>query len=993
MKKILLILCVLVINQYSFSQISITATAGTTGPTSYTTLQTAFDAVNAGTHKGYIAITVNGNTTETNTSTLNASGSGAASYTTLLIKPGSSAVAISGNIAGPLIDLNGADSVTINGLNNGGASLSLSNTSVTAAACTIRLINDATGNTIQNVMVTGASNSPTTGTIFFSTGTTTGNDNNLLANCTISDAAGSFPVNAIYSSGNNLVNQENSNNTISNNNISNFFAADQNSTGVLLVGGNTDWTISGNRFFQTAARTFTTNLLAHRALQIAAGQNYTITANTIGFATADGTGTYTLGGAVTTRFLAIDLAVGSNIASTVQNNIITNISFQTSANFSSASGIWCGINISGGFVNVVSNRIGALSGNGAITVNPTVGGTLTVGITSSSTFAVTISNNRIAAIDVMPSGVLSGNLLGIQTQGSGGPINISGNTVGNNTENSMRVGILGTTTGNGIIRGILNSNTGNINISGNIIQNLTHNSNNALALFRAIECQQGNALIEFNTIKNIMANGASLTSLTPEGAGILATTGGLLTVNQNTISNLNVTNTTTATGTTVTGIYVASAVSGAIVTQNKLYGFTNAGTSTSTTLPGIIAGVYCRDAPAATPNILIANNMISFGNAQTSNTAIIGVWNAAASANGLTTKLYYNSINIEGAVATGAQPSFCYYRGDFSSTAFTTPNVDIKNNIFNNSRTGGTGKHYAIANSYGAATSNAGGWGVNASNYNVLNANAAAVGYWSGDRTFAGWQAASGGDANSLSGLNLIFANPASGDLHLTNTVDIVVDGKATPLIAVTNDFDDETRNAATPDIGADEFNASALPITIVYFTGNKQGSMNVLNWKANSNSLVVTFDLEHSNDGRKFSSMEKTTATQARCLLPFTVTDKTPIAGINYYRLKMTEADGTGSYSNVIAILNKETGFEALSLASPIVNKTFSLQVFASRNTLLRLLITDLTGRTVYQQTATAIPGLGSITIDAGNLINGIFQLTCLPENGEAKTFRFVKQ
>src|SRR5262245_13753331 len=61
------------------AQVSVTATAGTTGPTTYTTLKGAFDAVNAGTHQGAITIAITASTTETATASLNASGSGSAS--------------------------------------------------------------------------------------------------------------------------------------------------------------------------------------------------------------------------------------------------------------------------------------------------------------------------------------------------------------------------------------------------------------------------------------------------------------------------------------------------------------------------------------------------------------------------------------------------------------------------------------------------------------------------------------------------------------------------------------------------------------------------------------------------------------------------------------------------------------------------------------------------------------------------------------------------
>ncbi|HJQ25532.1 MAG TPA: hypothetical protein VKA60_16550 [Blastocatellia bacterium] len=88
--------------------------------------------INAGTHRGAITIAIVGDTTETATAALNASGSGSASYTSISIQPsGGAARTISGALSAgsPLINLNGADNVTIDGLNTGGNSLTLSNTS------------------------------------------------------------------------------------------------------------------------------------------------------------------------------------------------------------------------------------------------------------------------------------------------------------------------------------------------------------------------------------------------------------------------------------------------------------------------------------------------------------------------------------------------------------------------------------------------------------------------------------------------------------------------------------------------------------------------------------------------------------------------------------------------------------------------------------------------------------------------------------------------
>lgn len=116
---------------------TVTKTVGSGGD--YATLKAAFDDINNGTLTGSVQLDVIGDTTETAPAVLNASGSGSASYTAVLIQPsGGAARTISGAIAAgnPLIDLNGADNVTIDGLNSGGNSLTIANTTVSATSGT-----------------------------------------------------------------------------------------------------------------------------------------------------------------------------------------------------------------------------------------------------------------------------------------------------------------------------------------------------------------------------------------------------------------------------------------------------------------------------------------------------------------------------------------------------------------------------------------------------------------------------------------------------------------------------------------------------------------------------------------------------------------------------------------------------------------------------------------------------------------------------------------
>ena len=156
----------------------VTATLANTGPTGYVDVGDAFAAINAGTHQGAINISIICDTIEPVSAVLNASGTGSSSYTSVLMTP-VGVRTVAGALAAPLIDLNGADIVTINGLNAAGNSLTLCNSSAaaTAGTSTIRFIEGATNDVVTNCSVLGSSTGAVgvaTGNVLFSTSTVAG---------------------------------------------------------------------------------------------------------------------------------------------------------------------------------------------------------------------------------------------------------------------------------------------------------------------------------------------------------------------------------------------------------------------------------------------------------------------------------------------------------------------------------------------------------------------------------------------------------------------------------------------------------------------------------------------------------------------------------------------------------------------------------------------------------------------------------------------------
>lgn len=797
------------------------------GNGSYATLGAAFTAINGGAQTGAnIVVNIVGNTTESASAVLNNGG-----WASLSITPSGGALrTVSGTVAGPLVDLNGTQSVSINGLNTGGNSLTFSNLDAgNALTSTIRFINGASSSTVANCSVLGAASSNTLGNIVFATaGATSGNNNNVVSGNTITAVSSvALPTNLIYSAGTATVGLENTSNQIVNNVMSDFFNAGLVSTGVNISSNNTSWTISGNRFFQSATRTYTT-ANTHNAVLVNSGSNYTINNNIIGYSTANSTGVMVMAGTIATRFIGISVnAASGGTLSTIQGNTVSAITLSTSSGAATAAGILCGVSVIGGNAQIQNNVIGGTTGVNLLQGFPTTSQGAVVGINAGTTGSLSISSNTIGGLtSTGVTAAVAGAISGINVSSAAAALAITNNVIGNTTPDNMRAGTIGFTTGNSIASGMNLSSTpnGTINISGNTIVNFSSYGSGTGGYIRGIwtAAATGNLStysITNNSISNLSSNTALSTITNGQtaalGIGLGVGTNGA--VSGNTITNIALTNATLTTTNFAAGITAANGTSSRIF-NNRIYNITNAGTATLSTAPNIAAGIIIR---SGTTDITVYNNFISLGSGVTNGCTFIGIQGNHGSTPDPIDRIYFNTINIQGTAASGSQSTFGFLRGDLSLTA-RTASVDIKNNLITNTRTGGTGFHFAIANNFGNAGSVT-GWGPNVSNNNVLNATASTIGHWNGTSyNFAGWQTNSGNDAASYSGIAVTYVNPAN-DLHLNmGVVPTLIESNGQNIGGITTDIDGQTRpgpagsvngGAFLPDIGADEFDGAPLDI------------------------------------------------------------------------------------------------------------------------------------------------------------------------------------
>lgn len=557
----------------SFSQETlkqVLVSGAVTGNGRYATLAAAFTAINGGIQTGRtISISVEGNTNETATSaSLNAG-----VWTSLTITPVGPRTITGATTAGTtLINLNGADNVTINGLNTDGNSLTLTNTTVSATpgTATLRFIADASTNTITNCTIAGSSTLATSGTIFFSTGTTTGNDGNTISNCAIIPAGLNLPVNAIYSAGSSTT-VDNSGNTIDNNTIQDYFSPTVSSAGIMVNSFGSAWIIKNNKLFQTATRTVTTNGLTIRGIVLFSGlANYILINNVIGFANALGTGTTIYNGAFTTLYRGIEINTNNNESSSIQGNIIAGINF-TSTNLSTGTtgnaGIFSGINITQGLVNIgttTGNTIGSSNTANSIVVTGPSGSTSRItGIYSWSTSNSSYyKNNTIGGISTGANALSGYSFIGIYTDGNSN-LNISNNLIGSNTHiNSIVIGNALTSTAC-VFRGTYNTSSGTIILDNNKVVN-TAVFGLVGSSFNGIVNSGGSAVV----INSNLVSNASVIGTGGNSFGLInSAPASTLSINNNTIRNYSISNTTGA----FTAISNSGAITSAInIDNNKL---------------------------------------------------------------------------------------------------------------------------------------------------------------------------------------------------------------------------------------------------------------------------------------------------------------------------------------------------------------------------------------------------------------------------------------
>lgn len=290
-------------------------------------------------------------------------------------------------------------------------------------------------------------------------------------------------------------------------------------------------------------------------------------------------------------------------------------------------------------------------------------------------------------------------------------------------------------------------------------------------------------------------SGNLVSNITSAGTIIgINSTSGTETFTQNTVHSL-----TTSGASAVSG-FSSSGGTTKLYTKNKVYNLE--ANNASGTANGFII--------SAGTTTTLQNNIV--GDLRTPNANAANPLNGINITGGTTSNVQYNTVWLN-AASTGA------LFGSSAVSASSTPTLELRNNIFvNNSTTNGAAFTAAYRRSTTTLTTYTA-----SSNNNLFYAGtpgATNVIFFDGtnnDQTLAAYKIrVAARDAASITEnpnfLSTVGSN--ANFLHIDPSIATQIESAAAPISGITDDYDADTRNVTTPDIGADEFNGIPVDLT-----------------------------------------------------------------------------------------------------------------------------------------------------------------------------------
>ncbi len=163
----------------------------------------------------------------------------------------------------------------------------------------------------------------------------------------------------------------------------------------------------------------------------------------------------------------------------------------------------------------------------------------------------------------------------------------------------------------------------------------------------------------------------------------------------------------------------------------------------------------------------------------------------------------------------------------------------------------------------------------------------------------------------------------------------------------------------------------------LISFAGVTKDKKVELHWNINTNGSIKEIIIEKASAPGQFSTAaEIWVNTESKSVLLDNFKDNMPLQGNIYYRLKIINAAGQVSYSNILAFRSAENNpKQVFKLYPSVVNDNVTVNISSDKSEQTSLQLFDLGGRAVYQKKIALQAGNNNVSVNGlGNLQQGAY-------------------
>ncbi len=185
---------------------------------------------------------------------------------------------------------------------------------------------------------------------------------------------------------------------------------------------------------------------------------------------------------------------------------------------------------------------------------------------------------------------------------------------------------------------------------------------------------------------------------------------------------------------------------------------------------------------------------------------------------------------------------------------------------------------------------------------------------------------------------------------------------------------------------------SSTLPVGLLDFEGNKQNSGVLLKWKAENEVNINYYEVQRSSNGREYEAIGniKSFGLTNSNGNNYSIVDNRA-GGINYYRLKVVDYDGTYSYSKIVLVNLPGLPQKIFVLGNPFGN-SIHLRFANQPKGKVSLRLKDPTGKLIVAKEFKNIGNSLELNIPATYISKGIYILEAILDY-ERYTYNLLKE